>query len=168
LSILRAFNRLLVRVETVLLVAFLAVMIVFAFMQVILRNVFSSGLLWGDPLVRQMVLWSGFVGAALAASQDRHISIDALTKFLSPRVKSSAQILTSLFAAGVCYFLGASAWTFLLDERASGNELFLSIPSWIGLLIIPVGYWLLGVHFLLNAVESGAAVLGKQPDEVRP
>jgi len=165
MSLLRALNRLLVRVETVLLVAFLSIMIVFAFVQVVLRNLFSSGLLWGDPLVRQMVLWSGFVGAALAASQDRHISIDALTKFLSPRVKSGMQTVTNLFAAVVCYFLGASAWTFLLDERVSGSELFLGIPSWVGLLIIPLGYWLLGLHFALNMVQSGAAAFGKTTAE---
>ncbi len=159
----RALNRFLVRVETIFLVVFLAIMILFAFLQVILRNVFSTGLLWGDPLVRQMVLWSGFVGAALAASQDRHISIDALTKFLSPRIKAFAAIITNLFAAVVCYFLGKSAWAFLADERTTENILFLGIPSWIGLLIIPIGYWLLGVHFLLNSVENGALASGKQP-----
>ncbi len=57
-----------------------------------------------------------------------------------PRVKAFAAIVTNLFAAVVCYFLGRYAWAFLVEERASGNELFLGIPSWVGLLIIPVGY----------------------------
>ncbi len=163
----RTLNRLLVRIETIFLVAFLAIMIVFAFLQVVLRNVFSTGLIWADPLVRQMVLWSGFVGAALAASQDRHISIDALTKFLSPRFKAFMAIVTNLFAAAVSYFLGNAAWVFVADERTTGNELFLGIPSWVGLLIIPVGYWLLCVHFALNSIESGALAFGKQPAEAR-
>ncbi|HEX9006136.1 MAG TPA: TRAP transporter small permease subunit, partial [Bacteroidota bacterium] len=136
----RALNRLLVRIETIFLVTFLAVMILFAFLQVVLRNVFSTGFIWADPLVRQMVLWSGFVGAALAASQDRHISIDALTKFLTPRVKAFMAIVTNLFAAVVSYFLGRAAWDFLADERTTGSELFLGIPTWVGLLIIPIGY----------------------------
>ena len=167
MKFLRALNRLLIRIETIFLVAFLAIMILFAFLQVVLRNVFSTGLIWGDPLVRQMVLWSGFVGAALAASQDRHISIDALTKFLSPRIKAFMAIVTNLFAAVVCYFLAGSAWDFLADERTTDSVLFLGIPSWVGLLIIPIGYWLLGIHFALNSVESGALAFGKQPAEAR-
>ena len=163
MSIIRGLDRLLVRVETVLLVVFLSVMILVAFLQVVLRNLFAGGLIWGDPLARQMVLWSGFIGAAMAASQERHISIDALTKYLSPRVRAAAQVLTNLFAAVVCYFLGRAAWTFVADERTTGSELFLEIPSWIGLLIIPAGYWLLVVHFALNVLTASAALLGREP-----
>ncbi|MCK7524997.1 MAG: TRAP transporter small permease [Ignavibacteriales bacterium] len=65
-------------------------MVLLAFAQVILRNVFGTGLVWGDTIVRHMVLWAGFVGGALASYEGRHISIDALTKFFPPRVKHGA------------------------------------------------------------------------------
>jgi hypothetical protein len=32
-------------------------------------------------------------------------------------------------------------------------------------LIIPLGYWLLGLHFALNMVQSGAAAFGKATAE---
>lgn len=153
MKVLRALDRLLVRVETVLLVIFLSLMVLLAFTQVVLRNLFEGGILWGDPLVRQMVMWSGFMGAAVAASQDRHISIDALTQFIKGRGKEIVRVITSIFAAVVCYYLAGAAWVFLLDEKQSGGELIAGIPSWIGLIIIPAGYWLLMVHFVLNAVE---------------
>jgi C4-dicarboxylate transporter, DctQ subunit len=151
---LRALDRMLVRLETILLVVFLSLMVILAFAQVISRNVFSAGFLWGDPLVRQMVMWSGFMGAAIAASQDRHISIDALTKFLKGRVKHIVHVITSLFAAVVCYYFAYAAWVFLQDEKQSGGELIAGIPSWIGLSIIPFGFALLMVHFALNAIEN--------------
>ncbi|MCK5573045.1 MAG: TRAP transporter small permease subunit, partial [Bacteroidetes bacterium] len=81
----RGLSRALVRVETVLLVLFLGVMVVLAFAQVVMRNIFQTGFLWGDPLVRHLVLWVGFMGAAIAASDERHISIDAINKFLPIR-----------------------------------------------------------------------------------
>ena len=59
MRILHGIDRLLIRLETVLLVAFLGTMIVLAFAQVVMRNLFGAGFLWGDPLVRQMVLWAG-------------------------------------------------------------------------------------------------------------
>ena len=80
-------DRILAKTETVVLVIFLGTMVVLAFLQVVLRNFFGTGLIWGDTLVRHMVLWAGFIGGALAAFEGRHISIDALTKYLSPRLQ---------------------------------------------------------------------------------
>jgi TRAP-type C4-dicarboxylate transport system permease small subunit len=168
MNILRALNRALARVETVFLVTFLTVMIILAFAQVVMRNLFGTGFLWGDPLVRQMVLWAGFIGAALATSEDRHISVDAITKFLSPRIRRISKVVTSLAAAVVTYFLGSAALTFLADEKKSNNEILQGIPSWIGLIIIPAGYALIALHFLLIAIETGTrAVRGDDSTEAK-
>ena len=159
MKILRAIDGALVRVETVLLVAFLAVMVVLSFAQVVLRNVFGTGLLWADPLVRHLVLWAGFMGAAMATSSDRHISIEAFNKVLPERARHLVHAVTSLFAAGACWFLAGAAWTFILDERAAGGEIALAIPSWIALLILPAGYALIMVHFLLRVPHHAARAL---------
>jgi TRAP-type C4-dicarboxylate transport system permease small subunit len=166
MTLLRALDRILVRIETVLVVAFLSVMIVLAFAQVVMRNLFDTGFLWGDPLVRQMVLWAGFIGAALATSEDRHISIDAITKFLSPRARHITKVVTGLAGAVVTYFLGAAAYRFLVDEHAAGSEILQGFPSWIGLLILPVGYGLIAVHFLILSIDAGvrAAKPGLPPE----
>lgn len=160
MKILRRFVALLVGIETALLVVTLAGMVLLAFGQVILRNVFGTGFLWGDPLVRQMVLWSGFLGAALATHNDRHITIDALTKYIPPRPRGMVKIVTSAAAAVITWFLADAAWVFLVDEKAAGGELFLGIPSWVGLLIIPVGYWLMTLHFAANTVEKLGELFG--------
>jgi TRAP-type C4-dicarboxylate transport system permease small subunit len=153
------------RVEGWLLVVFLSTMIVFAFLQVILRNFFGTSLTWGDILVRQMVMWAGFTGAAIATSSDRHISIDALTKFIPERPRHIIRVLTNLFAAVVCSYLMRAAWTLLESERENGGELFLAIPQWIGLVIIPVGYALLTLHFSLNVLESGLSAAGRSGEK---
>jgi len=159
MKVLRAIDSALVRVETVLLVTFLGVMVVLSFAQVVLRNVFGTGLLWADPLVRHLVLWAGFMGAAMATSTDRHISIDAFNKFLPERGRHTVHALTSLFAAAACWFLALAAWTFIQDERAAGGEIALAIPSWVALLILPAGYFLLTLHFLLRVPDHAARAL---------
>ncbi len=161
MKFLRALSAVLVRIETALLVVFLSVMVVFAFGQVVLRNMFGTSLLWIDPLVRQTVLLVGFFGAALAASEDRHISIDAFTKFLSPGTKSLVTIITGVAGAVACVFLGLAAWGFLREEMISGGELFLGIPSWAGLVILPVGYGLITFHFLIRAAERALERFGR-------
>jgi TRAP-type C4-dicarboxylate transport system permease small subunit len=103
----------------------------------------------------------GFIGAALATSEQRHISIDALTKFLSPHVKHVVSVLTSLFALVVCLFLAAAAWTYLGEERAHGGDLVLSVPAWVAQVIIPAGYALMAVHFLVRVLENAFLGLDK-------
>ena len=165
MNLVASVKRIFEKIETIFLVLFLGVMLVFAFAQVVLRNVFGTGFLWGDPLVREMVLWTGFIGAALAAGQERHISIDALTKFLSPRIKHLSSSVTNAFGAVVCYYLGTAAWGFMLDEQQNGGEVFLGMPSWIGLTIIPIGYWFIAVHFGLNIVDHITAVFSRAEKE---
>jgi len=154
MKLLKLLDRFFYRIEYVLLVLFLGSMILLAFTQVVLRNFFGTGIIWADTIVRHLVLWLGFVGAAIATSDERHISIDAFTKFFPERTKHGIAILTSLFAVIVCYFLSAAAWTYVLEERTNGGDLVLSIPTWVALLIIPSGYLLLAFHFLVKAVQN--------------
>jgi TRAP-type C4-dicarboxylate transport system permease small subunit len=157
MKILRSVERVLVRIEEALLVLFLGAMVILAFTQVVLRNAFGTGMLWADPLVRHFVLWSGFLGGALATSAQRHISVDALTRFLGPRIKAAVQALTSVFAAVACSALAQAAWVFLVSERTAGSTTVLEIPVWVGVSVVPAGYLLMALHFLLRAIEGVTA-----------
>jgi TRAP-type C4-dicarboxylate transport system permease small subunit len=162
MTLLRTVDRGLVRVEGWLLVLFLGIMVVLSFAQVVLRNVFSTGFLWADPLVRHMVLWVGFLGAAIATHEERHISVDALTKFLAPRWKAAATITGQLFLAIVCAFLVGASWTFLMEEREAGGELIAGVPTYLALMIIPAGYLLIAVHAIIRAMTRWPALLGRE------
>jgi len=70
------------RVEQTLLVTFLGFMILIAFLQIVLRNFFNTGLSGGDPLLRNLVLWIGFIGATLATREGKHINIDVVSRWL--------------------------------------------------------------------------------------
>jgi len=161
MTLLRSIDRGLVKVEGWLLVLFLGIMVVLSFAQVVLRNVFSTGFIWADPLVRHMVLWVGFLGAAIATHEERHISIDALTRFLSPRWKAAAAIAGQLFLAVVCVALVSASWTFLMEEKEAGGEIVAGLPTYLGLMIIPLGYLLIAVHAVIRSVTRWPALLGR-------
>jgi TRAP-type C4-dicarboxylate transport system permease small subunit len=150
MKILLRFDAVLTRIEGALLVLFLSIMVVLSFVQVVLRNGFSESLLWGDILLRHLVLWIGFVGAALATSKDRHINIDAITRFLPPRFKTVSKIVTNLFAAVVCYFLFRASLVFLGNELSDSSTVVYDIPSVYSQIIIPVGFGLIILHFLVR------------------
>ena len=154
MKFLQLLDRFFYRIEYTLVVVFLGSMVLLAFTQVVLRNFFGTGIVWADTIVRHLVLWLGFVGAAIATSEERHISIDAFTKFFPPRAKYAIMILTSLFAVVVCYYLSEAAWAYVVEERTNGGDLVLSIPTWVALLIIPTGYLLLAFHFFVKVVQN--------------
>ncbi|MGB2867690.1 MAG: TRAP transporter small permease [Bacteroidota bacterium] len=155
----KGLDSLLNKAESVLLILFLGTMIVLAFAQVVLRNVFSEGLLWGEILLRHLVLWIGFLGAALATSNDRHINIDAFTRFLAPRVRTGIKVVTNVFAGIVCYLLLKAAVAFVGAEKDSLNNVFGQIPAWYAEIIIPVGFGLLSFHFFVRALVDAMNVV---------
>lgn len=147
------FETLLTKVETFLIIVLLSVMLLLGFTQVLLRNLFHSGLVWGDIVLRHLVLWIGFIGALLATSSDRHISIDIFSRFFSPKLKHVTHIIVDVFSALICVLLFRAALTFIGFEISENHVVYGDIPSWYAQSIIPVGYGLLTVHFLLRAVD---------------
>lgn len=165
---LKAIDSILARVESGIVVFFLAIMIVMAFLQVVLRNVFNTGILWVDPFLRHLVLWLGFLGATLATREGRHIRIDVLTRFLTPKLKRFSSIITHFFSAVVCYFLVNASVTFLVGEKQFGGavSLFTEVPIWYVQMIIPFGFALMMVRFFLKGFGDLIAVLRGLPPEV--
>lgn len=144
-------------IERSLVVLMLGTMVLLAFGQVILRNVFSTGFLWADPFLRHMVLWIGFLGASLATQQEKHINIDLITRFLSPRITNLFRVATNLFAGIVCGLLANAGWTFLKSEMISGGTLLTigstEFPIWWFQIIIPAGFGLMSFRFLIRTIE---------------
>lgn len=165
MRLLRHLDEWIGRGEGLLLVFLLGVMVVLSFVQVILRNLFSESLLWGEILLRHLVLWIGFLGAARATGEGRHITIDAFTRFLSPRAKLAARILTNTFAVIVCSLLLNASLKFLTDEIESGSTLHGDVPSWYSQIIIPAGFGLIIIHFLVRIVRGMYALRTGVTDE---
>jgi TRAP-type C4-dicarboxylate transport system permease small subunit len=154
MRLLRRLDRAIAAAETTLLVVFLSVMIVLDFTQVILRNFFSSGIIWADTFLRQTVLWVAFFGASLAVQERKHINIDVLTRFMADRTKRIARIATDFFAAVVCFAFLRASLTFISSEITYSTILLLTIPTWCFELIIPVGYGMLTFRFLIKVIDD--------------
>jgi C4-dicarboxylate transporter, DctQ subunit len=153
IRILKSIDNWIARFETVILVIVLSIMVILAFLQVVLRNLFDEGILWGDTFLRHLVLWVGFLGASLATREKKHINIDLFNRFVKGKSKSLINALVNLFAAVVCWYLTSAAWTFVLDEKAANSTLFNDIPTWYFQVIIPVGFLLMTIRFLIFFIE---------------
>ncbi|MEW6374586.1 MAG: TRAP transporter small permease [Thermodesulfobacteriota bacterium] len=142
------------RVEQTLLVIILSVMILIAFLQIVLRNVFATGFAWGDTLVRNLVLWVGFIGAALATREGKHINIDLISRWLPSSGKTIVEIITHLFSFFICCLLCFAALKFIKNEAQMGSVIFASIPAWIPQIILPITFGIMAFRFGLHSLKN--------------
>jgi len=154
MKIINSINNILAKIESFFLIIILLTMILLAFLQVILRNFFSTSILWGDTFLRHLVLWIAFIGASLATKENRHINIDALSRLLPKTMKKITAIVINFFAATVCFFLMRAAITFIQSEKQAGSTLFAGIPTWIFQIIMAIGFGLMMFRFLIHSLEN--------------
>jgi len=147
-------DEIMARVEQTLLVTFLGFMIGIAFLQILLRNIFSTGLDWGDSLVRNLVLWTGFIGATLATKEGKHINIDVVSRWLPSLGKNVVTLITHLFSFFVCCGLTYAALKFIKNEVQMKNVTFLDIPAWIPEMILPLTFGLMTFRFGLRSIRT--------------
>ena len=145
------------KIEDGILMLILVGMVFLAFLQIVLRNVFGIGLIWIEPLVRQMLLWVALAGAMVATRNHNHITIDAVSRFLPPgRIKLASEFVCDTFAAVVCCLLTYS--TFLVFYREFRDPLLGDImpglPLWASLLTLPVAFGVMALRFLRFSLLS--------------
>jgi len=151
-QVLLRSKRHILTIENGLLVLLLTGIILLATLQIALRNVWDMGLSWADPTLRVAVLWVTLLGAMAATRDDNHIQIDLLTRFLSESLKKYVRLVTDLFSAFICGLLSWHGGRFVYFEWEDGSILFASVPAWVCELIIPLGFGVMALRFLVTGL----------------
>lgn len=84
--------------------------------------VFFGGI---GELAKCLTLWVALLGASLATAQGKHINVDVVMRFLSPRMRVPVAVLGWLMAAVVS---GAAAWGFFDDLVVEELDAPASVP----------------------------------------
>jgi TRAP-type C4-dicarboxylate transport system permease small subunit len=147
------------RLEYVVLVLLLTVMVGLAFLQIFLRIFFATGILWGDSLLRHLVLWIALLGAATATKEGRHINIDVISRVLPDRGRVVIQALTDLFSTFICLLLIQASLKFIRDEFQAGTLAFLNTPTWAVTVIFPVAFGLIALRFAISGYRNGVMAI---------
>ncbi len=184
------FFRGLHKIEDLFLGSILFAMVVFAFVQLLMKNIFTevtlfghsiaipplqwlhdavgTGPVWGDAFLRQLVLWMAVLGAAVATRYDRHINVEIGSKFLPKRWKIGVRIYTDAFAATICGLLVYSGVGLVRSEMGARSIAFASVPAWVMELVIPIGFGLICLrylrYFVLHILQA-FGVMPLPPDE---
>jgi TRAP-type C4-dicarboxylate transport system permease small subunit len=162
-NLLKKIERSLAHLETGLILFLLSAMILLSFGQVLLRNFWGQGIIGVDIFLRQLVLWVGFLGAALAVREGKHITTGILPHMLEPRGKLYAKIASDFFAAVISFFLAIAAWKLVQSEYAGQSTLFDGVPVWLFQTILPYSLGLISARYLMDAILS--AISSENPFE---
>ena len=135
------------RIEDALLVALLCVMILLAGTQILLRNLFDSGLIWADPLLRVLVLWLGLIGATVATRNNKHIRIDLLSRLFSRNTHRLIQSVVGQISAWTCFVIAWFGLQWVWLDYQDGFEGVAGIPAWMLEIIVPLSFGLIGLRY---------------------
>ncbi len=128
--------------------------LIFSLVQIILRNFFDSGIIWGDSLLRILVLWLGLAGAILASRSGKQISIDIISQFVPDKFKFFVKKITFFFAALICLIISYYSLLFVNLEYQDSTIVFENVPAWLTESVIPFSFAVLGIKYLVQILNK--------------
>jgi TRAP-type C4-dicarboxylate transport system permease small subunit len=142
------------RAEDGLLTLLLSTMIVLAGTQILMRNLFDSGFVWIDPLLRVLVLWLGLIGATVATRHNKHIRIDLLSRYFDRNTHRLLQVIVGQISAWTCLVIAWYGMDWIRLDYAESVTSFAGIPAWSVEIIVPLAFALIGIRYLLLSLHS--------------
>ena len=137
------------RLEETILAALLAVMTVLTFVQVVLRYLFNSGLVWSLEATTYSFGALVLIGMSFGVRTKTHIAVELFKRRLPPSarryVDALAIVVCLLYAALMLY--GSAVFVqrlFVLGNLARD----IPAPKWLLTLVMPLGFLLLAYRFL--------------------
>lgn len=145
----RKLHGLLLKIESLVLMALLISLIVIAVVQVLMRNVFDGGLLWADAYARISVLWIAMLGAMVASRHQNHIAIDIVARHLPETWKRVLARISNASTSLICFVIAWFSSDFVIQEAEYADIAFGNIPTWWCEIIIPLAFVIIALRYCI-------------------
>jgi tripartite ATP-independent transporter DctM subunit len=132
--------------DIVTALALLAI-VVLPIIEVVGRALIGVGVPGSIDYVRHLTLWVAFLGAAVAARQEKHLAL-GFTSFLKGRWRTTASMLAGSIATAVTLTLAWASLDFVRLNMQNIATVGGFIPEWVVQIIMPLGFLLIGLRFL--------------------
>ena len=149
---MKLFSRTIHILEDSLLITLLVSMIFLSSGQIVLRNFFDIGIIWIDPLLRVLVLWTALIGATVASRKNKHIRIDLISRVFSKKAHLVIQVFIGFFTSIVCAIIAWYGAQWVLMDYQDKLKGFADIPSWMLEIIIPVAFGLIAIRYFMLSI----------------
>jgi C4-dicarboxylate transporter, DctM subunit len=125
-------------------------MAVFPIAEIVGRRFLGQGVKGSITWVQHLTLWVAFVGGIIAARDRRHLTL-ATTTFLSPSVRSWADLVGSAVGCSVSAVLAWAAYCTVETQRPDTTVLSGGVAIWVMYTILPIGFALITIRMWWQA-----------------
>ena len=136
-------------IEEAFMAIALAFMTVITFIQVCLRYLFDTGLVWSLEATTYTFAWLVLVGMSYGVRTKSHIAVDVMTARLPLAAQRLVGLLALLLCLAYCAFMVYGSYAFVDRLVQLGNDARdIPLPRWLLTAIMPVAFALLGLRFV--------------------
>jgi C4-dicarboxylate transporter DctQ subunit len=137
------------RLEEAFMIVVLAGMTLLTFVQVVLRYVFGTGLVWSLEVTSYLFAWLVLIGMSYGVRTQAHIAVDLVTSRLRPRAARRVALVALVLALAYCVLMIYGSAVFVDRLVALGNDARdIPLPRWLLTAVMPFGFVLLAVRLL--------------------
>ncbi len=130
-------------------------------LEIAVRRVDPGGIPGAAMWVQHLVLWIGFLGAALGARKGELLSLSAGASLLGEgRLRKAGEFFACGVSFAVCVSLAWAGYGLVVAERAGRRDLALGLPVWVAELVMPLGFALIAWRILARAPGGWKGRLG--------
>ena len=167
--VMRAFDRIIDIGGAVAAVLLIAVMLATA-IKVIFRYGLREGLIGADQISGTMLLYIAMLGAAWVLRRNEHVTIDLLLSHVGARMRWLLTLISALAGVAVCLVITAFGTLEVIDSIRTGVRIpaEIEMPRAVNLIVIPIGFLLLALQFLRQAVDLLKGAEAPPPPSTSP
>jgi tripartite ATP-independent transporter DctM subunit len=140
--------------ENLVVALALGAMAILPLAEIVLRSTLRSGISGSSSVVQHLTLVVGMLGAAVAARENRLLTLSTGASLLSGKLQVAARVFSGAVATAVTALLAFASYQFLITERQGGEILAGKVPTWIVELVLPLGFALVAARLLLHSSDS--------------
>jgi C4-dicarboxylate transporter, DctQ subunit len=146
-------NKLLSRLEEVIVAVTLTIAVIFTFIEVILRKFFGSSLGFTHEAVVYLLIFSGLIGASIGVREKVHLGVDLVVQQFPYKVQKTLVLLTNLTSILFCFIIAGLGVQQVQNIAAFGQVTpELEIPLFVPLLIVPIAFSLMAIRFIQQLI----------------
>jgi TRAP-type C4-dicarboxylate transport system permease small subunit len=150
--------------EQITLFSLLAMIVLVATVQAFATKIFSHSFLWSFDVVRAGTFAIAMLGAAFASHHISHLSMDIVSRRLSPRNRLALRVVLGLFTVFATYLLLQSGLHLRSQVATEGGTH--TIPPHLIAALIPLGSAMIIFHTVMRTViDIDYLRRGKLPPE---
>ncbi|OQY33020.1 MAG: hypothetical protein B6241_09280 [Spirochaetaceae bacterium 4572_59] len=119
-------------------------------MEIFARLIFHSGLKSSEAYIRNAVVWLAFLAGMISSREKGHLSLTSDREILKGTIGKVLGSVVKILCGGISFGLALSSVSFLLIGFDPEQTVGL-IPIRIVMLIMPVGFAVMGIRFLYTS-----------------